>query len=211
MEQDGSRTTKRLVIGITGATGVLYGIRLLEVLHEVDVETHLILSESAKKNILIETDYTLDYVESLSSICHESTNIGASIASGSFKTDGMVIVPCTIKTLSGIAHSYNENLIARAADVALKERRRLVLVVRETPLHTGHLKLMYDVSSLGGIILPPVPAFYHRPETIRDLVDHIAGKILDLFDIEHCLYRRWDGVEENRIASVHGLTCKIGR
>jgi 4-hydroxy-3-polyprenylbenzoate decarboxylase len=182
-----------MIVGITGATGVIYGIRLLEVLHELDVETHLVLSESAKKNILLETTHTVGYVEQLAYENHNVKNIGASIASGSFKTDGMAIVPCTIKTLSGIANSFNDNLMIRAADVVLKERRKLVLVVRETPLHKGHLRLMTEAAELGATILPPVPAFYHSPRTIQDLIDHIVGKILDSFDIEHSLFRRWDG------------------
>lgn len=185
---------KRIIIGITGATGVIYGIRLLEVLKELGIEAHVMLSEAARKNILIETSYTMEAVEALAYKIHNIRNMAASISSGSFKTDGMVIVPCTIKTLSGVAHSYNDNLIVRAADVVLKERRRLILVVRETPLHKGHLELMSRVADLGGIILPPIPAFYHAPKTIDDLINHTVGKILDLMDIDHSLYRRWEGV-----------------
>lgn len=185
----------RIVTAITGATGVIYGIRLLEVLQGLDVESHLVLSESAKKNILIETKYTVEYVEHLADVVHDFKDIGAPISSGSFKTDGMIIVPCTIKTLSGIANSYNENLVVRAADVALKERRRLIVVVRETPFHKGHLQLMSRVTELGGIILPPIPAFYHLPITIQDIIDHIVGKILDLMEIEHSLFKRWGEVD----------------
>lgn len=184
---------KRIIVAITGATGVIYGIRLLEVLKGMDVESHLILSEQAKVNIRYETDFSVEHVERLASRVHAATDLGACVSSGSFRTHGMVIAPCTIKTLSGIANSYNENLVVRAADVVLKERRKLVLVVRETPLHKGHLDLMARAADLGGIILPPVPAFYHGPRTILDIIDHSVGKILDLMDIEHSLFRRWEG------------------
>ena len=187
---------KKIIVGITGATGVVYGIRLLEELRASGAETHLILSDWAKQNILLETDYQVEWVEGLASFNHSVNHMGACVASGSFRTDGMVIAPCTVKTLSGIAHSYNQNLIIRAADVVLKEKRRLVLVVRETPLHLGHLKIMAEAAELGAIILPPAPAFYHRPKTIDDLVDHTVGRMLDLLDIEHDLCRRWDGAEE---------------
>lgn len=188
---------KRIVVGITGASAVIYGIRLCEVLMDLNVETHLILSEAAKRNVLLETDYSVQDIEKLVSVVHEPANMAASISSGSFKTDGMVVVPCTIKTLSGIAHSYNENLIVRAADVALKERRRLIVVVRETPLHKGHLELMSKIADLGGIILPPVPAFYFLPKQIEDLIDHTVGKVLDLLEIEHTLFKRWEGVQDS--------------
>lgn len=185
---------KRIIVGITGATGVIYGIRLLEVLMELNTETHLVLSEAAKRNILLETNYTVEDIEKMAFMIHDARNMAASISSGSFKTDGMVVVPCTVKTLSGIAHSYNDNLIVRAADVVLKERRRLVLVVRETPLHKGHLELMSKVADIGGIILPPIPAFYFGPQQIEDLIDHTVGKVLDLLDIDHSLFKRWEGV-----------------
>lgn len=184
---------KRIIVGITGASGVIYGIRLLEVLREQGVESHLILSDSAKRNISIETAYTVTAVEKLAHTVHDNKNMAASISSGSFRTDGMIIAPCTVKTLSGVAHSYNENLIVRAADVVLKERRRLILLIRETPLHKGHLELLGKVADLGGIILPPIPAFYHKPKRIEDIIDHSIGKLLDLFDIEHSLYERWKG------------------
>ncbi len=186
---------KRIIVGISGASGVIYGIRLLEVLKEARIETHAVISEAAKKNILLETDYAVEDVKKLASHVHDEKNMAAAISSGSFKTDGMVVAPCTIKTLSGIAHSYDENLMIRAADVILKERRKLVLVVRETPLHKGHLELMTRVADLGGIILPPVPAFYHVPETIGDIIDHTLGKILDCLGIENALFARWKGVE----------------
>jgi len=178
---------KRIIVGITGASGVIYGIRLLEVLKELDMETHLVLTEEAKKNILLETTHTVEDVKGLAYKVHNIKNLAAPISSGSFKTEGMVIAPCTIKTLSGVAHSYAENLLIRAADVTLKERRRLILVVRETPLHKGHLELMNQVADLGGVILPPVPAFYHSPRRIEDLIDHTIGKILDTMEIDHSL------------------------
>lgn len=186
---------KRIIVGISGASGVIYGIRLLEVLRDAQVETHAIISGAAKKNILLETNYAVADVEKLATHVHDEKNMAASISSGSFKTDGMVVVPCAIKTLSGIAHSYSENLMIRAADVILKERRKLVLVVRETPLHKGHLELMTRVVDFGGIILPPVPAFYHAPETIDDIINHTLGKILDCLGIENDLFARWKGVE----------------
>ncbi len=185
---------KRVVVGITGATGVVYGIRLLEVLRDLGMESHLILSDAGRRNIEIETDFSVKSVEELAHRVYDVGDMAAAVSSGSFKTGGMVIVPCTIKTLSGVANSYNDNLVVRAADVVLKERRRLILVIRETPLHKGHLELMTRVADLGGILLPPIPAFYHGPRTIQDLIDHTVGKILDLMDIDHNLYRRWEGV-----------------
>jgi 4-hydroxy-3-polyprenylbenzoate decarboxylase len=187
---------KRIVVGISGASGVIYGIRLLKVLKETEWETHLVISEAAKQNILLETPLTVKEVEDLADKVYDPKNQAASISSGSYKTSGMVIVPCAIKTLSGVAHSFNENLLIRAADVTLKERRRLILVVRETPLHKGHLALMQKVADLGGIILPPVPAFYINPKSIDDLIDHTIGKILDIMEIDHTLYKRWEGEEK---------------
>jgi 4-hydroxy-3-polyprenylbenzoate decarboxylase len=189
---------KQIIVGITGASGVIYGIRFLEVLRELNIETHLILTGVAKKNILIETKFTVEKVEELAYKVHGIEDLAAPISSGSFKTDGMVIAPCTIKTLSGVAHSYDENLLIRAADVTLKEGRRLIVVVRETPLHMGHLELMYKVAQLGGVILPPIPAFYHSPRRIEDLIDHTIGKILDLMEIDHSLYKRWEGVAKRK-------------
>ncbi len=188
--------TKRIIVGISGASGVIYGIRLLEVLKGHTVESHLILTETAKTNILLETTFAVEDVEGLAHTVHSNNDLAAPLSSGSFTTDGMVIVPCSIKTLSGIAHSYNENLLIRATDVTLKEGRRLIVVVRETPLHKGHLELMYKVADLGGIILPPIPAFYHGPRGIEDVIDHTIGKILDLMRIEHSLYKRWEGVDK---------------
>lgn len=181
---------KRIVIGISGASGIIYGIRMLEVLRG-KIETHLVITEQAKQTLSLETDFTLKAVESLASIIHADNDLSSSLASGSFKTLGMIIIPYSIKTLSAVANSYNQTLIARAADVNLKERRRMVLVVRETPLHLGHLKLMADVTRFGGVVLPPVPAFYLKPESISDIIDHTVGKALDLFEIQHQLFRHW--------------------
>jgi len=183
-----------IAIGISGATGAIYGIRTLEVLSRLGVQTHLILSEAAKQTIELETSYTLREIEELAAEVHDIRQIGASIASGSFKIQGMIIAPCSIKSLSAIANSYNENLLIRAADVMLKEKRKLVLIVRETPLHAGHLKLMLTVAENGGVILPPMPAFYHRPQTIDDIINQTVGKALDQFDIQHDLFPRWSGL-----------------
>ena len=184
---------KRIVVGITGASGVIYGVRMLELLKETDYETHLILSEAGRLNIEIETDYSAEAVAAMADATYAHTNVAASPASGSFLTEGMVVVPCTIKTLSGIANVYTDNLLVRAADVTLKERRKLVLVVRETPLHKGHLRLMTLAADMGAHILPPMPSFYHRPKTIEDIIDQTIGKIFDYMGIEHSLFRRWDG------------------
>jgi 4-hydroxy-3-polyprenylbenzoate decarboxylase len=183
--------TKRIVVGISGASGVIYGARLLEVLKDTDYETHLIISESGKLNFEIETQYKATEIEALADRVYDHKNMAAALASGSFITAGMVVVPCTIKTLSGIANSYNENLIVRAADVALKEKRKLVLVVRETPLHKGHLRLMTMAADMGAHILPPVPSFYHQPKSIEDIIDQTIGKIFDYIGIQHDLFNRW--------------------
>ena len=187
----------RLILGISGATGPIYGIRLLEILKEKRIETHLIITSTAEKIIPQETSYSVKEVKDLAASVYENDGLSAPISSGSFKTDGMVIIPCSTKSLSGIAHSYNENLLIRAADVTLKEMRRLVLVVRETPLHQGHLELMLRASRTGAILLPPMPAFYFHPKTIDDLVNHTVGKVLDLFGIDHDLFKRW-GVEPQK-------------
>ena len=185
----------RLIVGLSGSTGPHYGVRLLEVLRErTDVETHLILSNAARKTIEYEMRRDPDGVAALAHTLHDERNIGASIASGTFVTGGMVVAPCSIKSLSAIANSYNDNLIARAADVCLKERRKLVLVVRETPLHRGHLRLMQQATEAGAVILPPAPAFYHLPSTIQDLIDHTVVKILDQFDLHLDLIPRWQGL-----------------
>jgi 4-hydroxy-3-polyprenylbenzoate decarboxylase len=182
---------KRIVIGISGASGVIYGVRMLSLFKERDYETHLILSEAGKKNIEIETGHRVDEVAAMANYTYDNKDVGAALASGSFLTYGMVVVPCTIKTLSGIANSYTDNLLVRAADVTLKEKRNLVLVVRETPLHKGHLRLMTMAADMGAHILPPVPSFYHHPKTIEDLIDQTIGKVFDYLGIKHDLFRRW--------------------
>ncbi|MFH1932449.1 MAG: UbiX family flavin prenyltransferase [Pseudomonadota bacterium] len=189
--------SKRIVIGISGASGVIYGVRMLSLLKEKDFETHLILSEAGKKNIEIETSYKAEEVAAMAHYTYDNKDVGAALASGSFLTEGMVVVPCTIKTLSGIANSYTDNLLVRAADVTLKEKRKLVLVVRETPLHKGHLRLMTMAADMGAHILPPVPSFYHQPKTIEDLIDQTIGKIFDYLGIKHDLFRRWGEGDSN--------------
>lgn len=187
---------KRVIVGMSGASGIIYGIRLLEVLRGVeDIETHVVMSNAAKRTILLETDYTVEQVENLADNMYSFGDIAASISSGSYKTIGMVVVPCAIKTLSGIANSYSDNLLLRAADVTLKDQRKLVLVVRETPLHLGHVRLMAQAIEIGAIMMPPMPAFYHRPQTLDDIINQTVNRILDLFDIElnHDLFQRWQG------------------
>jgi 4-hydroxy-3-polyprenylbenzoate decarboxylase len=188
----------RLVVGISGATGIVYGIRLLEILKGLpNVETHLVISNAAKQIVTIETDYTLERVEALADRVHRFGDITAPISSGSFRTHGMAIVPCSMKTLSGIAHSYDDNLLVRAADVALKEKQPVILAVRETPLHLGHLRLMAQVAEMGAVIMPPVPAFYHRPKTIDEILDQTVDRILDLMRVEHeDLFKRWVGTQK---------------
>jgi len=182
---------KRIVIGISGASGVIYGVRILELLRETDFETHLIISKAGRLNIEIETDYKPDAVEAMADFTYDRKDMAAPLASGSFLTEGMVVVPCTIKSLSAIANSYNENLLVRTADVTLKEKRKLVLVVRETPLHVGHLRLMTMAAEMGAHLLPPVPSFYHQPETIDDIINQTIGKIFDYLGINHELFTRW--------------------
>jgi len=181
----------KIVIGFSGASGIIYGIRLLEVLHSIDIQTFLIVSEWAKKNIEIETDKTLEYVKSLSSINYDNFKLDASVSSGSFLHDGMVIVPCSMKSLSSIANGYDDTLISRAASVTLKESRKLILVPRETPLSRIHLENMIKLQDAGAIILPAMPGFYHKPSTINEIVDHLVGKILDQLKIKHDLFGRW--------------------
>jgi len=181
----------KIVIGFSGASGIIYGIRLLEVLHSINIQTFLIVSEWAKKNIEIETDKTLEYVKSLSSINYDNSKLDASVSSGSFLHDGMVIVPCSMKSLSSIANGYDDTLISRAASVTLKESRKLILVPRETPLSRIHLDNMIKLQDAGAIILPAMPGFYHKPSTINEIVDHLVGKILDQLKIKHDLFRRW--------------------
>ncbi|OQY02630.1 MAG: 3-octaprenyl-4-hydroxybenzoate carboxy-lyase [Desulfobacteraceae bacterium 4572_130] len=183
----------RIIIGISGASGVIYGIKMLQVLKKIDIETHLIISNAGKINIGIETNYNVEKVMNMADFSYENNDITAPVASGSFLTKAMVIAPCSIKTLSGIANSYTENLLIRAADVTLKEDRKIVLMVRETPLHKGHLKLMTQAADMGIHILPPVPSFYNQPKTIDDIINHSIGKALDIIGIEHNLFMRWQG------------------
>jgi 4-hydroxy-3-polyprenylbenzoate decarboxylase len=185
--------TLPLVVAITGATGVIYGVELLRVLKSLGQPTHLILSESAGLNLSIETDVSIEEVRSLADVVYSNKDVGAAVASGSFRTRGMIVAPCTVKTLSAIANSFTYNLVVRAADVQLKEGRKLVLMVRETPLHKGHLELMARAADYGAVILPPMPAFYHQPRTIMDLVHQTLGKALDQVGIEHHLFKRWTG------------------
>lgn len=187
---------KRIIVGISGASGAIYGIRLLQVLSAVQgVETHLVLTSAARRTLTLETDYTTEQVETMAHCVHRPSDIAASISSGSFRAAGMVVAPCSIKTVSGIATSYADNLLIRAADVILKERRPLVLLVRETPLHLGHLRLLLQVTEIGAIVLPPVPAFYHRPRTLEEVVDQTINRALDLLgiDLPQDLFSRWEG------------------
>jgi 4-hydroxy-3-polyprenylbenzoate decarboxylase len=195
---------KKLIVGISGATGAIYGIRLLEVLSKSDVETHLIITEAAEKTILMETNWEIKKIKSLAKVTYDK-DLGAAISSGSFLSEGMVIIPCSIKSLSGIANSFNENLLIRAADVTLKERRKLVLVVRETPLHLGHLELMRQASRIGATLLPPIPAFYFHPKTIDDLINHTVGKVLDLFGMNHHLFNRWGSPGVKKTLTKKGI------
>lgn len=187
---------KRLIVGISGASGAIYGVRLLQVLRDVPkVETHLVMSQAARQTLTLETDFSLRDVQALANVVHDARDIAASISSGSYKTAGMVILPCSIKTLSGIVNSYTDTLVTRAADVVLKERRPLVLCVRETPLHLGHLRLMTQAAELGAVIMPPVPAFYHRPQSLDDVINQTVNRVLDQFDIDlpEDLFTRWQG------------------
>ncbi|EFI6378535.1 UbiX family flavin prenyltransferase [Escherichia coli] len=187
---------KRLIVGISGASGAIYGVRLLQVLRDVtDIETHLVMSQAARQTLSLETDFSLREVQALADVTHDARDIAASISSGSFQTLGMVILPCSIKTLSGIVHSYTDGLLTRAADVVLKERRPLVLCVRETPLHLGHLRLMTQAAEIGAVIMPPVPAFYHRPQSLDDVINQTVNRVLDQFSIilPEDLFARWQG------------------
>lgn len=189
----------RLVVGISGASGVIYGIRMLEVLQDqADVETHLVISNGGKLNIALETNWDPKEVEALADVVHSDQNLAATIASGSFKTGGMVVAPCSMKTLSAIVNSYADTLVARAADVVLKEHRRLVLMPRETPLHAGHCKLLYEATQIGATIAPPMPAFYNNPKSIDDLINHNVGRVLDLFGIDNKIVKRWAGAQPRK-------------
>ena len=186
---------RRLIIAITGATGAVYGVRLLQVLRDTrGIETHLLVSDAGVLSLHQELDMNRKQVEALADVVHNVRDIGAAIASGSFQSEGMIVAPCSMKTLAAIAHGLSDNLIARAADVVLKERRRLVLMARETPLNLAHLRNMTAVTEMGGIIYPPLPGFYQRPQTIAEMVDHTVGRVLDLFAVPHALTPRWNGL-----------------
>jgi 4-hydroxy-3-polyprenylbenzoate decarboxylase len=184
--------TRRLVVGITGASGAVYGIRLLELLRMTDIETHLIISRAARMTIAYETDFKLPDIEALADKVYAHQDIGAACSSGSFKILGVVIAPCSIRTMSEIATGVTSNLVSRAADVALKERRRVVLILRETPLHIGHIRSMGAVTEAGAIVYPPVPAFYSRPSSLEEMIDHTLGRVMDLFDVDLEIVKRWD-------------------
>jgi len=184
---------RRLIVGVSGATGAIYGVRILEILSKIDdVETHLVLTKAGKMTIQVETPYSVKDVETMADVVHDINNVGASISSGSFRTAGMVIAPCSMKSMSAIAHSLGGDLLVRAADVVLKERKKLVLVARETPLHLGHLEAMVALTRMGAVIFPPVPAFYHRPKTLDDVINQTVTRVLDQFDIDVKLFHRWD-------------------
>ena len=183
--------TKRLVVGISGASGAIYGVRALQALRAAGIETHLVMTKTAAMTLAYETDYTAKHVMGLASVVHSAEDLGAAISSGSFKTLGMLVAPCSMRSVSEIAYGNTTGLLTRAADVQLKERRRVVLLAREAPLHVGHLRALTQAAEIGAVILPPVPAFYARPKTIADLVDHTVGRALDLFDIETNLVKRW--------------------
>lgn len=187
-----------MIVAITGATGVIYGVRLLQILStNPAVETHLLISEAGVLNLHQEMDLKRKEIEAYASVVHHVRDVGASIASGSFQSDGMIVAPCSMKTLAAIAHGLSDNLITRAADVVLKERRRLLLMVRETPFNLAHLRNMTAVTEMGGIIFPPLPGFYHRPQSISEMVDHTVGRVLDLFQLPHQLTPRWSGLKDN--------------
>lgn len=190
---------KRLIVGISGATGAVYGVRMLEILAKIeDIETHLVLTKAGKMTIQVETPYSVKDVEAMADVVHDVNNVGASISSGSFRTEGMVIAPCSMKSMGGIAHSLGGDLLVRAADVVLKERKKLILVVRETPLHLGHLEAMVALTRMGAVIFPPVPAFYHRPKTLDDVINQTVTRVLDQFDIDVKLFQRWDDAGMSR-------------
>jgi 4-hydroxy-3-polyprenylbenzoate decarboxylase len=196
-----TKTPRRLVIGISGASGTIYGVRMLEMLKKTDIETHLVMSKSAEMTLVYETKYKPKDVRALASVNHPAADIGASISSGSFATMGMIIIPCSIRTMSEIATGVTSTLVSRAADVVLKEKRRLVLAVRETPLHVGHLRTLTTLAEIGAVVAPIVPAFYNKPKTVDDIINHTVGRLLDLLGIETKLVKRWEG--ENR-GGIHG-------
>ena len=203
---------KRIVVGISGATGAIYGIRTLEILSEdPEVEVHLVLTDSGALTIREETRWSVKKVKALADKVYETSDIGAAIASGSFRTEGMIVAPCSIKSMSMIANSMNANLLIRAADVTLKERRKLILMVRDTPLHLGHLRLMASLAEMGALINPPMPAFYNKPQTIDDIVNHTVGRALDQFEIGHNLFKAWTGTSRSRLQFIEGKTEKVAQ
>lgn len=210
-----SSTQQRIIVGISGASGVIYGVRVLEILRELGFETHLVMTKSAQITLAHETDLKVATVHQLASVVHRIDDIGASISSGSFKTMGMIVAPCSIRTMSEISTGITSTLLTRAADVVLKERRRLLLLTRETPLHLGHLRTMTQLTEMGAIVMPPVPAFYAKPVTIEDMIDHTIGRALDLFDIDTKLVRRWGETntsgDSDRKERVIGHIAKVAR
>jgi 4-hydroxy-3-polyprenylbenzoate decarboxylase len=202
MSTENAATPRRLIVGISGASGIIYGVRILQALQGTGIETHLVMSDSARITLAAETDFTIKEVEALAGQVHNAKNIGASISSGSFKTMGMVVAPCSIRSLSEIAWGTTTSLLSRAADVVLKERRRLVLMVRESPLHAGHLRSMTQAVENGAIIMPPMPAFYAKPKSLDDMVNHTVGRCLDLFAIETDLVNRWSGMGTAKTGDV---------
>jgi len=203
---------KRLIIGISGATGAIYGVRMLEVLSRLkDVETHLVMTRAAKMTIQVETPHSVKDVEAMANVVHDINNVGASISSGSFRTAGMIIAPCSMKSMGGIAHSIGGDLLVRAADVILKERKKLVLVARETPLHLGHLESMVALTRMGAVIFPPVPAFYHRPKTLDDIINQTVSRILDQFDIDVTLFERWSDEQMGRHPGAERVVSVVAR
>ncbi|MGH9786994.1 MAG: UbiX family flavin prenyltransferase [Terriglobia bacterium] len=194
---------RRLIVGISGATGAIYGVRLLQVLKSApDIETHLVMSKAAERTVTYETEFTIPQVRAMADVAYNVADIGATVSSGSFTTEGMIIAPCSMKTLAAVAHSLSIDLLGRAADVILKERRPLVLLVREAPLHLGHLRLMVQAAEMGAIIVPPVPAFYNFPKTLDDIVNHTVGRVLDLFHIDVDIVKRWQGMQVTTKAGV---------
>jgi len=201
---------KRIVVGLSGATGAIYGIRTLEILSaDPEVEVHLVLTDSGALTIREETRWSVEKVKALADRAYDLNDIGAAISSGSFHTDGMIVAPCSMKSMSMIANSMNANLLIRAADVTLKERRKLVLLVRDTPLHLGHLRLMVSLAEMGAVINPPMPAFYNKPQTIDDIVNHTVGRALDQFGIGHNLFVAWTGTSRSKLQPLEGKSQKV--
>jgi flavin prenyltransferase len=204
---------KRIIVGISGASGAILAIRILQVLREVEeIETHLVISPAGRRTVALETDFSVEQVESMADYVYKPGDIAAAISSGSFRTAGMIVAPCSIKTLSAIATSYADNLLVRAADVTLKERRPLVLMVRETPLHLGHLRLLVQVAEIGAVVMPPMPAFYHRPATLEEMIDQMVNRALDLLGVElpQDLFQRWEGVVGKALRGFNPVAKNVG-